>query len=292
MSVDAPFSRAMSLTSEGPGRYRAEIAPEWSIGHKVHGGVMLALCAEAARRAMGDTAAGAGNGAGHAVALRPSIVSANYLSAPDPGVVGLAVTPRKHGRRVGLADVELVQDGRTAVHAVVTLTEPETAPPLHTTRPAAAAMPPEPTDDALDVRAHPAGAIVNLAKVCDVRWDPEGLGFLDPEGGGPAGTVGPPEGPLTMRLWARPRGEDPDALFALMSGDLSAPVTLHLGRYGWAPTIQLTAYLRNRPRPGWLRIEATGTLVGPTWFEEDHVVLDQDGTVVVQSRQLAMVPGA
>ncbi len=290
MSEDAPFSRAMSLTPEGPCRYRADIPAEWSIGDKVHGGVMLALCAQAAREAMAASAVGAGGDAA-VYALQPSIVSANYLSAPDPGAVVLEVTPRKHGRRVGLADVELVQDGRTAVHAVVTLTEPETGPPLHAARPGPAAMPPEPADDALDVRTHPAGAIINLAKVCDVRWDPSGLDFLAPQSAGRAAGV-PPEGPLTMRLWARPRGEDPGALFALMSGDLSAPVTLHLGRHGWAPTIQLTTYLRARPRPGWLRIEATGTLVGSTWFEEDHLVLDQDGTVVVQSRQLAMVPGA
>jgi hypothetical protein len=67
-------------------------------------------------------------------------------------------------------------------------------------------------------------------------------------------------------------------------------MNLHL--FGWAPTVQLTTYLRRRPAPGWLRIQASSTEVGHGWFEEDHLVLDSTGQVVVQSRQLAMLPAA
>ena len=47
-----------------------------------------------------------------------------------------------------------------------------------------------------------------------------------------------------IQMWARPRGVAPDALFALMCGDLSAPVTFAVERTGWAPTVALTAFLR------------------------------------------------
>lgn len=49
-------------------------------------------------------------------------------------------------------------------------------------------------------------------------------------------------------LWARPRDMAPDGLFALVCGDISVPVTFPLGRFGWAPTVQLTTYLRTLPR--------------------------------------------
>jgi hypothetical protein len=46
--------------------------------------------------------------------------------------------------------------------------------------------------------------------------------------------------------------------------------------------VQLTAYLRALPAEGWLRIMCTTVQIGQDWFDEDHIV--------VQSRQLAMVP--
>jgi hypothetical protein len=79
-------------------------------------------------------------------------------------------------------------------------------------------------------------------------------------------------------------------LFALMCGDLSAPVTFAVDRTGWAPTVQFTALLRAVPADGWLRVICTCTEIGQDWFDEDHIVVDQAGRLVVQSRQLAMVP--
>ena len=93
-----------------------------------------------------------------------------------------------------------------------------------------------------------------------------------------------------MQMWARPRGVAPDALFALMCGDLSAPVTFAVDRTGWAPTVQLTAFLRGLPADGWLRVICTCVEIGQDWFDEDHIVVDSLGRIVVQSRQLAMVP--
>jgi hypothetical protein len=43
---------------------------------------------------------------------------------------------------------------------------------------------------------------------------------------------------------------------------------------------------------GWLRIICTTMQIGQDWFDEDHIVVDCEGHVVVQSRQLAMVPPA
>ena len=95
-----------------------------------------------------------------------------------------------------------------------------------------------------------------------------------------------------IEYWVRPKGVAPDVLFALLCGDVSAPVTFGVNRIGWAPTVQLTAYLRGVPADGWLRVMCTTMQIGQDWFDEDHVVVDCEGRIIVQTRQLAMVPPA
>lgn len=278
----SPFRAATRVTvlshTEQTATFAGAIDSTWTIGPKVHGGVMLAVCAAAARRqiVLSDPDQ-------HDIV--PLAVSVSYLSAPDPGEVQLTTTVSKLGRQVCFVDVEMTQAGRVAVRAVVTLGRPDAGDPRHETPTSLSSMPAEPTPDALPVTGdHPMASIVHVAKGCDMRIDPTSAKFLTGE-----------QGDAQIRLWVRPfAGDEADAdtavLFALMTGDISAPVTMNRGMFGWAPTVQLTAYLRRRPASGWLRVSASSTVIGGSWFEEDHLVLDSTGAVVVQSRQLAMVP--
>jgi acyl-coenzyme A thioesterase PaaI-like protein len=273
--MNALFTTAMTLRQIEAGVYDGELNKHWTIGPKVHGGAMLALCANAARTACG----------GPAPALEPVAVSASFLWAPDPGPMRLVTSIRKRGRRISVVDVELTQGDRTAVHAVVNLGEPEHFPPggraapLLSANPVVGLMAPEPPDDVAPIGpGHPLAGLVHLGEGCDVR---PVLSTLRPSNEGR---------PPVIQMWARPRDVAPDALFALMCGDLSAPVTFAVDRTGWAPTIQLTAFLRGLPADGWLRIIATCTEIGQHWFDEDHIVVDHLGRLVVQARQLAMVP--
>jgi Acyl-CoA thioesterase C-terminal domain/Acyl-CoA thioesterase N-terminal domain len=275
------FTDAMTLREIDPGVYEGELNKHWTIGPKVHGGAMLALCAKAARTVCG------GQSGGLEPVMQPVAVSANFLWAPDPGVMQLVTSIRKRGRRISVVDVELVQGNRTAVHAVVNLGEPEHFPPggqaapLLSANPVVDLMAPEPPDDIAPIGpGHPLAGLVHLGEGCDVR---PVLSTMGPSTDGR---------PPVIQMWARPRGVAPDALFALMCGDLSAPVTFAVERTGWAPTVQLTAFLRSLPADGWLRIIATCTEIGHDWFDEDHTVVDSLGRIVVQARQLAMVPAA
>jgi hypothetical protein len=54
--------------------------------------------------------------------------------------------------------------------------------------------------------------------------------------------------------------------------------------------VQLTAFVRALPADGWLRVLCTTTQIGQEWFDEDHIVVDCEGRIVVQTRQLALVP--
>jgi acyl-coenzyme A thioesterase PaaI-like protein len=95
------FTDAMALVrldgDEHVASFAGELNEHWTIGPKVHGGAMLALCANAARLACGAPSD----------ALQPVAVSASYLWAPDPGPMHLSTTIRKRGRRVSLVDVAL-----------------------------------------------------------------------------------------------------------------------------------------------------------------------------------------
>ena len=227
---------------------------------------MVALCANAAR-------AGYADGSGSTAS--PVAVSANFLSAPDPGPVRLLTSVRKRGRRIGLIDVELIQGEKTCVHAVVTMGESEDqALPLLTDNPVIDLMGVEPPADIPAIGpGHPGAAVSNLSRGCDIH---------------PAvkeGTV------PVLTTWARPKDGPVDELFALMCGDISLPVPYVVGRRGWAPTVQLTAYLRGIPADGWLRVLCTTTQIGQDWFDEDHTVVDSAGRIIVQTRQLSLVPG-
>jgi hypothetical protein len=263
------FTDAMALTPAGDGVYDGELNAHWTIGPKVHGGAMLALCANAAR-----TEHGASDG------VQPIAVSGNFLWAPDPGPMRVVTTVRKRGRRVSLIDVELNQGDRTAVRAAVTLGDPEHhVPPLLSVNPVIPLMQPEPPPGLESIGpGHPMEDVVHLAHGCDIR---PSLTTFTPRTDG---------GPPIIEYWVRPKGVAPDVLFALLCGDVSAPVTFGVNRTGWAPTVQLTAYLRALPADGWLRVLCTTVQIGQDWFDEDHIVVDCEGHIVVQSRQLAMVP--
>jgi acyl-coenzyme A thioesterase PaaI-like protein len=310
MDDSTRFSDAMRLTpvsSDGEvSVFDGMLNRHWTIGEKVHGGAMLALCASAARMAIsfGQERSDSGNGSGGQERsdsgngsggqhVQPIAVSGSFLWAPDPGPLRVVTTVRKRGRRVSLVDVELKQGARTgdersreeqktAVRAVLTMAAPEhDVAPLLSMNPVVPLMTPEPPPGLEPIGpGHPMADIVHLAHGCDIR---PSLTTMAPRADG---------GPPVIEYWVRPKEGPVDSLFALLCGDVSAPVTFGVNRFGWAPTVQLTAYLRAIPADGWLRVMCTTMQIGQDWFDEDHVVVDCEGRIIVQSHQLAMVPPA
>ncbi len=243
---------------------------------------MMAVCAAAARRELTATAP---SDMPVDPAVQSLAVSANYLAAPDPGDVDIVATVRKRGRQVSLVDVELSQNGRPAVHAAVTLGVPDAG--SRTTRRSRRSRNCPPSRPPRRTRSSPT---IRWRRSCTSRRAAICGSTARRRTSSAAGRANPRSG-CGRGPWADDE-QDPAtaALFAIMTGDICAPVTMNRGIFGWAPTVQLTTYLRRRPAPGWLRVMASSTVLGDTWFEEDHTVLDSTGAVVVQSRQLAMIP--
>lgn len=273
MTSQRPFTDLVTVEDCGSGTFTATIDPMWTVGSKVHGGCLMAISAGAAHRAIGDPT------------VSPIALGANYFTAPTPGEVQLTTTVRRRGRYVSLVEVELSQNGTPAVTCSVTLGPVDVNHPQYQVNPVLEDFPAEPPPDAVAATPdHILGKLIHFTQGCDLRMEPATTRFFEGQ-----------QGPPVTRMWIRPAtGDEGDdgtaALFAIMAADVSPPVTMHCGIFGWTPTVQLTTYLRRRPIAGWMRVVATSTVIGDTWFEEDHTVLDMSGHVVVQSRQLAMLP--
>lgn len=264
-SAVGPFASASRVRSLGDGTFTAELNNAWTVGGKPHGGFLLALLARAAVAAAGSSSPMAD----------PLAVSAQFLRPPEVGPVLLRTDVRKSGRQATVVGVQLEQRGQSCVEGVVTTGRLPRERAVWSDLPNQSAEPP---GNAVDLASLPMASVFRLTTSCDVRLDPNGAGFLHGHTGDPP----------RLRLWVRPRGEQVDPLFALVAGDISMPVTFNLGRFGWSPTVQLSALVRSRPAPGWLRVQVDCKAVHGAWFDSDATVVDATGRLVCQCRQLAL----
>ncbi|HEX3213819.1 MAG TPA: thioesterase family protein [Actinomycetota bacterium] len=248
----------------GPERWSAEVDPGWTVAGRPNGGYLLALVTRAALEAAGQP--------------HPLAVSAHFLSPADPGPAALDTHRLRDGRSLSTARVTLAQGGQARLEALVTAgrIDPEAAPGWRrATGPAGLA----PVEACLPARPElPGGLRADLLDHLDLRVDPATVGWV----------AGRPGGRLEMRGWVRfsdGRAADPLALLQVV--DALPPSSFDLGLPGWAPTVELTVYLRGLPAPGWLACVVTGQLWQGGWFDEEAEVWDSAGRLVAQSRQLA-----
>ncbi|GAA2663185.1 MULTISPECIES: thioesterase family protein [Actinosynnema] len=268
------FSQASAVRPLGDGTYTAALPAEWTTGQSPHGGFLLAVLARAAAHAAGAPAPGTQP---PPPGPAPLAVSAQFLRAAEVGPVLIRTSVRRAGRAAAVVTCALEQRGQTCVEAAVTVGALPTSVEYADLPDLAAAPPP----DAVDVSALAAEGGLRLASACDLRLDPVSAGFLR----------GRTAGPLLLRMWARPHGEQADPYFTLVTADVPVPVTVNLGRRGWSPAVQLTALVRATPAPGgWLRLQVTCRAVHGQWYDEDVVVVDATGKLVLQSRKLALTP--
>lgn len=259
------FHDASRVEPLGGGRYGAELGTVWTVGPKAHGGILLVLLAQAGLARLAEDAPDPD----------PLAIAADFLRAPEPGPVELVTDVVKVGRTASVVSVRMTQGGRPMLTASLTGGRLPDDEPRWADLPD---MPADPPADTFDPGTR--GDATGLSAACDMRFDTSTVSFMRRE-----------QGPPVMRGWARPRDEPTDVLFALLAGDLLPPAVFNIGgRFGWAPTVQLTALLRARPAPGWLRLESRSATVAGTWFDEDVTVVDSAGRLVCQARQLALSP--
>jgi acyl-CoA thioesterase len=262
------FEQDTAVTPAGEGVWHATISDRWAVPRGPNGGYIAALILRALEAAVDDPE------------RAPRSLTLHYLRPPVAGEVAqIHVTVERAGRTLTSLSARLVQDGRTMVLALAAFagdftaaidyvaSPPDVGPPpaeLHTV-PAAPGVP----EIALRIAAAPVfgtGALAGGDEALAGGW---------------------------LRL-AEPRIADAAALAFYADAWLPAPF-VRLKAPVPAPTIDLTIHFRTRlPHPGMGSDEpvlarfSSSTSHGG-FFEEDGAIWAPDGTLLVQSRQLALL---
>ncbi len=209
-------------------------------------------------------------------------MSAYYLAACGPGAVTIETQVVRAGRSMATGQASLVQTdpaGRRLERVRVLATYGDLGGLPEDVR--TTARPPSLPPPEACVSMEQAPADIPFVHRFDMRLDPETMGWA----------VGAPTGRGLIQGWLRMAdGREPDPLMLLLALDALPPVTFDLGFAGWAPTLELTAHVRARPAPGWLRLRMTSHNFAGGLLEEDAEVWDSAGRLVAQSRQLARAP--
>jgi hypothetical protein len=258
------FSAVTAVTTREPGRFSAELDPEWTIGGKPNGGYLLSMLATAA------TSIGAHP---HATAA-----SAHYLHSPKPGPVLIETELLRAGRSASQIRARMEQDGRPCVEALITASQfgPVTTPYWDRGLPE---LSQSRYEDCPRLVPHlPNGLPVAIMEQVEVRLDPDSTGF----------SAGRPSGRGELRGWlALPGGEAFDPASLLFAVDAFPPATFDIEFSGWVPTLELTAYVRAVPVPGPVRVLHRAQLIDAGRVDESCFVWDQTGRLVAQGTQLA-----
>jgi acyl-coenzyme A thioesterase PaaI-like protein len=254
------FREATTVRRAGDGRYAAVLDADYGFKEALHGGYLMAVLARAALDASAHP--------------HPVATSTSFLRVAQPGPAEVWVEPRKSGRTTDVARVTLVQDDRPVVEAMITSgTLDGAADPVYST-------PPEPMPPRDECVGFGDGGSEGFAAQVDMVYDRATMGWLD----------GQPSGVPEMRAHFRLReGYEPDGVLLALAVDALPPVVLNSGADGWAPTVELTWYMRAVPAAGWLTLRGSGRLVSDGWFDEGVEVWDSAGRLVAQSHQIARV---
>ena len=219
-------------------------------------------------------------------------ITLHYLRKATEGPMRFEVDLVGGSRRFTTAHARATQDGEPVI-AVLASVGDRTAmegPSWHRSEPweadAAELAPPAGTDGLPGERTS-AGEFA-------ARFDPPNIArrfALRPDVPSFAFATGEVTGDATLR--ARMDVDEPDQLAGLIACDITPPAVWNaLGAEGWVPTIELTAHVRARPTRGPLTVVTRTDHVTDGFLEEDALVHDADGQLVVQSRQLARWTGA
>lgn len=258
MPVTDELRAALAVERDGDD-VLATVHEGWDVFTITHGGYVLALTGAAALEAAGA----------------PDLftISAHYLRKVATGPLRFAVTEVGGSRRFRSLHLVGTQDGVPVLSALASLGDRDEVegPTDHPPAWEPTTLSPPAGDPTLPFQPPV------VAQRFALRLDESGTAFARGELD--------PRTPIRAVLDTT----EPDQLTALLACDVTPPAVWNtLGSKGWVPTLELTAHVRARPAPGPLRVEAVTHHVTTGLLEEDALVHDTTGTLIVQSRQLAL----
>lgn len=255
------FSVATRVVPRAAGEFDIDLDPQWAHEDKPNGGYLLSVLGRA----------------GLALSTHPHLtaISGSFVQSPKPGPAVVTAEVLRAGRAVTQLRARLSQDGRPCVEALITCGQLDDAEPWWSGN-APVDLPPI-QDCPRSSSIAPGGARVHLLDVVEQRLDPALSGFLR----------GEPTGNGLLAGWLRlADGTDWDPLSLVVAADAMPPIGYDLNAPGWAPTVQLSTYLRRLPAPGPVRIKVTATDVGTGQIDHAVHVWDSKDRLVAQATQV------
>ncbi len=262
------FDRGIAVTRDGAD-FVGELADGWRVGGGINGGFQLSLLGNAIRTAL-------------PAHPDPIAMSAYFISPAIAGPVRAVVRPQRVGGRTATVAADVVQGDEVRLTVLSTYGDLD-AFPADDVRTTAEPVALPPREECVPNTMAPPELkqVAPFLQRFEMLFHPDEVGW----------TSGKPGGGGQISAWFRlAGGREPDPLALLMAVDALPPVTFELGLFGWAPTVELTAHVRAKPAPGWLRLRHHTRNVAGGMFEEDCEVWDSADRLVAQSRQLALLP--
>jgi acyl-CoA thioesterase len=267
--------------------FAADIASGWRAGRGPHGGYLAAMLLRALTATVDD------------LERTPRSLTIHYTRAPGPGPIVIRTLIEREGRSLSTLSARMEQDGRLMALALAAFSVPWHAPEI-----SELPLPDvEPAEPRLDGPRPPHPMAPPFAR--HMEFQPRM---------GTRPFTGTQETPMEVGGWlalAEPRPLDALAL-AFFSDALFSPPFIRLTEPAVTPTVDLTIHFRAslaRARGEGLGVDASqtapleadpvehcfarfrSTVIHEGFFEEDGVIWAADGTVLLHSRQLALVMG-
>jgi len=254
--VTNPFDADTALEG-ADGRWRARVSDHWFVQKGPNGGFVAAL----ATRALTEVA----GGDGHA----PRSLTLHYLAPPVEGELEVRAAVERAGRTTTFASIRVLQGGETVAYGLGCCSAWREGQPEW--------------DELERPDVPPPSEIATMERFEEL---PRFLFNYEMR----------PLPPQHVGGWmraAQPRPADPILLAALTDAWVPAAFG-HMEQPTFVPTIDLTIHWRAAPgvpagdHPWVLGVFTSGLGAGGTW-EEDGRLWSEDGVLLAQSRQLAIV---
>lgn len=258
----AEFDRDTAVTQVDHGQFEADISDRWNTFVGPDGGYVMALAVRALQETLPFP--------------DPLVTSGHFLRPAAVGGVTITTEAVKVGRRHATATARVSQAGRDLLVVVGTFADLTGA----TGRTEMIARPPDLPDpiDCIDPLASMPDVGASIVHRVAYR-----LAEL------PGWMRGEPSGRPAAEFWMRLQdGRPPDPLALTFLVDAAPPTVLEIGETA-SSTVELTTHVRARPAEGWLACRLATKHVMNGYHEEDMEIWDSAGTLVAQSRQLALL---
>jgi acyl-CoA thioesterase len=255
--------------------YAADVSPDWRAGRGPHGGYLAAMVMRALSETIDDRV------------RAPRSLTVHFPRAPEPGPVTITTTIERAGRSLSTVSARMEQDGRLIALALSAFSVPWGGPEVSEVE-----MPHVPGPDPGRIPGNQLGeGAPPFGRHITVQPRIGGMPFAGPEQ------------PMETGAWiglADPRPVDALSVAFFSDALIPAPF-MRASEPNPAPTIDLTVHFRTalprppspeRPAPDpdeLCLVHIRARLIHEGFFEEDGTIWAADGTLLAQSRQLAIL---